>query len=235
VSDTTWAEEQGVVTALLTANRHRREAAAAELNAIREELRGLLLRGQAGAMEVAEMADQAGISRETAHRTLKEAGTMSWRQKQAWAAEVMALVPRGDFAQNEFRMFLQMYLYKALGSKPEDVPRSIDGVFARATETMRTVGGHPNFEPDVEAERLRALQWPTEPFEIVQRGTGGGGARFQVRSGAFVVAPWRRTAEDVAADLKAAGGTRPAFIDRTGPECVTQDGRRVGWDLLKEI
>lgn len=159
---------------------------------------------------------------------------MSWRQKQAWAAGVMALVPRGDFAQNEFRMFLQMYLYKALGSKPEDVPRSIEGVFARATETVRTIGGHPNFEPDTDAERLRALQWPTDPFEIIQRGTGGS-ARFQVRFGAIGDGPWRRKAEDVAVDLKAAGGTRPAFIDRTGPECATQDGRRVGWDLLQEV
>lgn len=159
---------------------------------------------------------------------------MSWRQKQAWAAEVLALVPRGDFAQNEFRMFLQTYLYKALGSKPEDVPRSTEGVLARATETMRTIGGMPAFEPEFDSERVRALRWPTQPFEIVQRGTGRD-ASFQVRLGTVEVGPWRRTAEDVAGDLKSAGGSKPAFIDRTGPECVTQDGRRVGWDLLKEI
>jgi len=185
-------------------------------------------------MEVAEMADQAGVSRETAHRMLKEAGTMSWRQKQAWAAEVMALVPRGDFAQNEFRMFLQTYLYKALGSKPGDIPRSIEGVFARATETMRTTGGHRDFKPLADTKQLSALMWPTEPFEIIQRGSGPR-ATFQVRLGAAEVGPRRRTAEDVARDLKAAGGKRPAFIDRTGRECATRDGRRVGWDLIEEI
>jgi hypothetical protein len=36
-------------------------------------------------------------------------------------------------------------------------------------------------------------------------------------------------------DLKAAGGSRPALIDRTGPECATQEERRIGWDLLKDI
>ena len=159
---------------------------------------------------------------------------MSWRQKQAWAAEVMALVPRGDFEQNEFRMLLQTYLYKALGSRPEDVPRSIEGVLARATETMRTVGGRPDFEPGLDSERLRALHWPIEPFEIIQRGTGVR-AMFQLRLGADEVGPWRSTAEDVARDLKAAGGSRPAFIDRTGPECATQAGHRLGWDLLKDI
>lgn len=234
MSDTSWPEEQGRVGALLAANREKRHAAAAQLNAAREELRGLLLRGQAAAMDVAEMADQAGVSRDTAHRALKEAGTMSWRQKQAWAAEVMDLVPRGNFEQNEFRMVLQTYLYKALGSTPEDVPRSVDGVFDRATETMRTVGGQPDFRPVFDAERLRALRWPTEPFEIVQRGTGAR-ARFQLRLGAVETNPWRQSAEEVARDLKAAGGGQPAFIDRTGPECSTQDGRRIGWDLLKDI
>jgi hypothetical protein len=165
---------------------------------------------------------------------LKEAGTMSWRQKQAWAAEVMAVVPRGDFAQNEFRMFLQTYLYKALGSKPGDVPRSIEGVFARATDTVRTIAGQLAFEPEFDSERLSALRWPPELFEIIQRGAGSS-ATFQVRFGAQQAGPWRRTAEDVASDLKAAGGYRPAFIDRTGPECVTREGRRIGWDLLKEI
>jgi hypothetical protein len=234
MTDTNWAEEQGAIAALLQANRERRQAAAAELNGARGELRGLLLRGQAVAMDVAEMAGQARVSRDTAHRILKEAGTMSWRQKQAWAAEVMELVPRGDFEQNEFRMFLQTYLYKALGSKPEDVPRSIEGVLARATETMRTIGGKPDFEPVVDSERLRSFHWPTEPFEIIQRGTGAS-AKFQIRLGALDVGPWRSTAEDVARDLKASGGNRPAFIDRTGPECVASDGRRVGWDILRDI
>jgi hypothetical protein len=78
------------------------------------------------------------------------------------------------------------------------------------------------------------LQWPTDPFEITQHGIGTK-ARFQLRMGAHEVGPWRSTAEDIARDLKSAGGTKPAFIDRTGPECVTQDGRRVSWDVLKDI
>src|SRR5437016_1108069 len=109
------AEERGAVDALLGANRDRRQAAAAKTNAAREELRGLLLRGQAAAMEVSDMARKAGISRETAHRILKEAGTMSWRQKREWANEVMTHIPGGDFEKNKFRMFVNMLLFKALG------------------------------------------------------------------------------------------------------------------------
>jgi hypothetical protein len=43
------------------------------------------------------------------------------------------------------------------------------------------------------------------------------------------------TAEEVARDLKQHGGMKPSHIDRTGPECVTGDGRRVGWDLLRDL
>lgn len=234
MSDTDWIEERGTVSALLAANRERRERAAAEVNAGRDELRGLLFRGQAAAIEVADMAEAAGVSRDTAHTILKEGGIMSWKQKQAWAAEVMALVPRGEFEQNEFRMFVQMHLYKALGSNPEGVPRSVDGVLAEATKTMRTTAGRPTFEPNYDADRLRTFVWPTQPFEVIQRGRGSA-ASFRVVQGGQHVAPWRSTAEEVARDLRAAGGDRPAFIDRTGTECVTRDGRRIGWDVLRDI
>src|SRR5437879_3924344 len=145
--DTDSIEEHGVVASLLAANQQRRQRATAEMDAAKDELRGLLFRGQKARMEVADMATQAGISRDTAHVILKEGGIMSWKQKQAWAAEVMELVPRGDFSQNEFRMFVQMLLYKALGSNPQDVPRSVQGVFDAATETMRTTAGRPDFKP----------------------------------------------------------------------------------------
>lgn len=232
--DIDWIEENGTVTALLAANRERRDRATAELDAARDELRGLLFRGQAAAVEVADMAEAAGISRDTAHTILKEGGIMSWKKKQAWAAEVMTLVPRGEFEQNEFRMLVQMLLYKALGSKPESVPRSVDGVLAAATKAMRTTAGRPDFKPIYDSDRLRTLAWPTEPFEIIQRGTGTA-ASFRVVQGRRQVTPWRSTAEQVARDLKGAGGDRPAFIDRTGPECVTQDGRRIGWEVLRDV
>src|SRR5437867_4072314 len=96
VSDRDWAEEHGQVAALLAANRERRQDLAAQASAAKEDLRGLLLRGQAARMEVADMAEKAGISRDTAHRILKEAGTMSWKQKSAWADEVLKAVPRED-------------------------------------------------------------------------------------------------------------------------------------------
>ncbi len=161
--DTDWAEERGAVAALLAANHERRQTAAAEMSAAKEELRGLLLRGQAAAMEVSDMARKARISRDTAHRILKEAGTMSWRQKQEWATVVMAHIPGGDFERNKFRMFVNMYLFKALGSNPEDVPRSVEGVLKLATETMRTIGGKPDFEPTFDSEKLLRVRWPTEP------------------------------------------------------------------------
>jgi hypothetical protein len=227
-------EEHGAVASLLSANRERRERAAVELDAARDELRGLLFRGQKARMEVADMSFQAGMSRDTAHAILKEGGIMSWKQKQAWAATVMELVPRGDFAQNEFRMFVQMDLYRALGSNPGDLPRSLAGVLDAATQTMRTVAGKPDFVPVIDAAQLGALEWPKEPFEIYQRGLGTR-ATFQVRQGGVKVGPWRSSAEGIARDLRAAGGERPAFIDRTGPECVTRDGRRIGWDVLRDL
>lgn len=132
-------------------------------------------------------------------------------------------------------MILQMDLYNALGSKPEDMPRSAEGIFARATEQMRTIGVEPDFTPKVDSQRLTELpDWPTEAFEIVQRGNATE-ARFQLRLHGVPLGGWRTTAEDVARELKAAGGSKPTYIDRTGPECVTEDGQRVGWDLLSDL
>jgi len=160
---------------------------------------------------------------------------MSWKQKQAWAAHVMEHVPRGDIEQNKFRAFVQMMLNKALGSNPEDVPRSVQGVLDAATEGMRTIAGRPNFKPTIiDAGRVRSMEWPRDPFEIFQRGSGAK-ATFQVRQGGVKIGPWRSSADEVARDLKDAGGDRPAFIDRAGPECITRDGRRIGWDVLRDI
>jgi hypothetical protein len=144
---------------LLDANRERRQTAAAEVAQAKLELRELLIRGQSAGMEIADMARRAGVSRDTAHRVLKEAGVMSWRQKQDWAAEVLAGIPGGDYDRNEFRMFVNMLLLKALGANPEDVPRSVEGVLELAAETMRTVRGKGDFEPSYDP-RLLALAWP---------------------------------------------------------------------------
>lgn len=226
--------ERVEVAALLVSNRERRDGAAREVSTAKEELRGLLLRGQVATMDVSEMAEAAGVSRDTVHRVLKDAGTMSWRQKQAWATEVLALVPRGTFEQNQFRSLLQIILYRALGAQGNDVPHTVEAVFAHAIESMRTIGGEPDFEPEIDSNRLSELTWPTEPFEIVQKGSGTT-ASFQIRRGGFEVGPWRSSAEEIASDLKSAGGTRPAYIDRTGVECVTRDGRRIDWDLLSRV
>jgi hypothetical protein len=56
----------------LGANRERIEAAAVELEAAREVLRTLLAHGRALSVPVAVMARAAGISRETAHKFLRE-------------------------------------------------------------------------------------------------------------------------------------------------------------------
>lgn len=58
----------------LAHNRSRREAAQLELNGAREVLRALLVRGRVIGVSVAAMARTAGISRETAHKLLREAG-----------------------------------------------------------------------------------------------------------------------------------------------------------------
>jgi len=153
------AEERGAVWALLEANEERREKAEAETRAARQELQELLLRGHAAGMQVAEMARKARISRDTAHRILKEAGEMTWKQKQAWASEIMARIPGGEYDRNEFRMFVNMLLLKALGKNPEGLPQSVKGVLDEATETMKTIGGKPTFEPEYDPVIL-TFSWP---------------------------------------------------------------------------
>lgn len=159
--DSSLAEERGAVSALLEANRDRRDKADAELRAARQELQELLLRGHAAAMQVAYMAQQAGVSRDTAHRIIREGGdTMSWKQKQDWASQIMALIPRGTYERNEYRMFVNALLMKALGRNPEGVPRSVKGVLDHATETMRTIGKKPEFQPEYDLAILD-FAWPS--------------------------------------------------------------------------
>jgi DnaJ-domain-containing protein 1 len=152
------AEERGAVPGLLVANKERRQRAAAEAQAARQELRDLLLRGQAAAMDVSDMADEAGVSRDTAHRILKEAGSMSWRQKQRWAKEVVDRIPRDTVAQNTFKAIVNMLLLKALGSNPEDVPRSVEGILEDAAGAVRE--REPGFQPQY-PPALAHTPWPT--------------------------------------------------------------------------
>jgi hypothetical protein len=63
---------RGEVERALAANRERREAGALETAAAREMLRALLVRGRALGVPIAAMARAAGISRETAHKLLRE-------------------------------------------------------------------------------------------------------------------------------------------------------------------
>jgi hypothetical protein len=228
--------DPGTLTALLIANRSQREAIAAQLSAAKEELRSLLLRGHAISMEVSEMSKQAGISRDTAHRIIREAGTMSWKQKREWAHAVLDAIPpdKNDIDQQLFRSHVETSLYSALGSQRDEVPPSLDAIFKLAADSISAHRGRA-FVPRIDHDRLAGLSlWPVEPFEIVQRGTGES-ATFQIRRHGVELAAPRMTAEEVARDLRRHGGKKPTYIDRTGAECVTADGRRVGWDLLRDL
>jgi transcriptional regulator of acetoin/glycerol metabolism len=94
--DRQWAEEQAErernlhekeqILSDLGANRERRQRAEAELEAAREELGDLLAKGYAFrrwpiTLDVSEMARAADISRDTAHRRLREAGSISRRER----------------------------------------------------------------------------------------------------------------------------------------------------------
>jgi DNA-binding MurR/RpiR family transcriptional regulator len=57
----------------LAENRRVREETKLELDAEREVLRALLVRGRAAGLSVTGMARAAGISRSTAHRLIREA------------------------------------------------------------------------------------------------------------------------------------------------------------------
>lgn len=56
----------------LARNRAKREAAEATLDSLRSELGSLLSQGRAAGVPVAVMSRTAGISRETAHKLLRE-------------------------------------------------------------------------------------------------------------------------------------------------------------------
>ena len=73
------------------------------------------------------MSQQAGISRDTAHRIIREAGTMSWKQKREWAHAVLDAIPRDkrDIDQQLFRSHVETSLYSALGSQRDEVPPSL--------------------------------------------------------------------------------------------------------------
>lgn len=83
-----WLDERDAAASALGANRERRARAETEVQAAREELRDLLVRGQAVAMDVAAMARTASVSRDTAHRLLRDAGSLSRRQKDRLATEI---------------------------------------------------------------------------------------------------------------------------------------------------
>ena len=226
-------DNPGRLASLLLVNRKERESIGAQLTAAKAELRSLLLRGHAISMEVSEMSKQAGISRDTAHRIIREAGTMSWKQKREWAHSVLDAIPRdkNDIDQQLFRSHVETSLYSALGSQRDEVPPSLGAIFKLAADSISAHRGR-DFVPRIDKDQLAGLpSWPVEPFEIVQRGAGST-ATFQLRQHGVELAPPRMTAEEVARDLRQHGGKKPSYIDRTGPECVTADGRRVGWDVL---
>jgi len=230
------SDDPADVTTLLIANRGRRAEIAAEMDAAKQELRNLLVRGHAISMEIAEMSKHAGISRDTAHRILREAGTMSWSQKREWAHRVLSAIPRdkNDIDQQVFRSHVETSLYSALGSQRDEVPPSLEAIFTSAAKSISELRGR-EFVPRIERDELALLpEWPVEPFEIVQKGVGDQ-AMFQLRHHGVELEPWRQTAESVARDLLRHGGKKPTYIDRTGPECTAQDGRRVGWGLLKDV
>jgi outer membrane protein TolC len=66
------AAARAEVGRLLSKNRKRRTRAASELDEAREELRDLLGRGDKLGLPVAEMARIASVSRETAHKLLRD-------------------------------------------------------------------------------------------------------------------------------------------------------------------
>lgn len=87
VPDTDRESERATISARLRENSQRRALLAEKTAEIRTELRDLLVRGSKSALDVAEMARLAGISRDTAHRYLREAGQLSSRQRRALRKE----------------------------------------------------------------------------------------------------------------------------------------------------
>ena len=80
MSDTREEAEREIVSSRLRENRQRRALIEAKSREIRAELRDLLARGSNVALNVAEMARLAGISRDTAHRYLREVDEVSSRR-----------------------------------------------------------------------------------------------------------------------------------------------------------
>ena len=76
-------QERRAVEDALVDNLERREAARAQLDEARDELESLLVRGQDLALDVAAMARLAGISRDTAHRLLKRAGSIPLHRRRS--------------------------------------------------------------------------------------------------------------------------------------------------------
>jgi AraC-like DNA-binding protein len=89
-----WKRE--VVPGDLERNRQRREKATAERDAAKQELQEILVRGQAVGFDVARMARHAGISRDTAYRLLREAGSLSHTQIHHMADEAGNLEGRPE-------------------------------------------------------------------------------------------------------------------------------------------
>ncbi len=67
------AAEQRVVIGALAINLVWRERIRLEADQARQELQTLLVRGKAARLDVARLAREAGISRETAHKLLRGA------------------------------------------------------------------------------------------------------------------------------------------------------------------
>ena len=234
MTDTT--DNPGTLAARFLRNRAERDELSARLTTAKDELRQLMFRGRAISMEVSEMSNLAGISRDTANRIIREAGAVSWKEKQAWAHGVLEAIPkdRGDINQQMFRSLVEIELYSALGTKRDSVPPVLNDIFERVASTIRAETG-PSFVPRVDQKRLSALrEWPEERFEIVQLGAGAS-LRYQLRLNGVDVEPPRTSAEDVARDLLRHGGKKPTYIDRTGPACMLPDGRRISWDVLKDL
>ena len=57
----------------------------------------------------------------------------------------LALIPKGDLAQNTFRMVFQMWRMNSLGSNPEFPSDDLRSVFERAKQSVRAT--RPDFEP----------------------------------------------------------------------------------------
>ena len=106
---------------LFARNRAERDDLSNGLEAAKQELRRLVLRGRSISMEVSEMSNLAGVSRDTAHRIIREAGAVSWKDKQGWTRDVLAAIPRdrGNIDQQMFRSLVEIELLSALGSKQD--------------------------------------------------------------------------------------------------------------------